>query len=175
MKYKVSICALLLTSLSAASAQVAAHSQPAGFTAPTTQISRPAGRPVARVNGVVLTDVDLVREEYAIFPYAKQHGGKIPADMEPGIRKGALDMIIFEELVYQDAQKRNVTISAERINTAMAEFRKQFDSTGTAIEERSRRKVLRECCGAPGFLRQKPAEVRISGILRHPDHFHHSA
>jgi peptidyl-prolyl cis-trans isomerase C len=95
---------------------------------PSAQISRPAGKPVARVNGVVLTDVDLVREEYAIFPYAKQHGGKIPAEMEPGIRKGALDMIIFEELVYQDAQKRNVTIPAERLNKAVAEFRKQFDT-----------------------------------------------
>ncbi len=75
---------------------------------PSTYL-RPAGKPVARVNGVVLTDVDLVREEYAIFPYAAQHGGKIPADMEPGIRKGAMQMIIFEELVYQDAQKRGIT------------------------------------------------------------------
>ena len=128
MKYKLSICALLLSSLSVASAQLASHSQQSGFSVPTTQISRPAGRPVVRVNGVVLTDEDLVREEYAIFPYAKQHGGKIPSDMEPGIRKGALDMIVFEELVYQDAQKRNVTIPPERLNKAMAEFRKQFDS-----------------------------------------------
>src|SRR5215472_7455565 len=128
MKYKLSICALVLASLSVVSAQVASHSQPSGFTVPSAQISRPAGKPVARVNGVVLTDVDLVREEYAIFPYAKQHGGKIPAEMEPGIRKGALDMIIFEELVYQDAQKRNVTIPAERLNKAVAEFRKQFDT-----------------------------------------------
>jgi peptidyl-prolyl cis-trans isomerase C len=128
MKFKVSICALVLSSLSVVSAQIASHTQPTGITVPTAQLSLPAGKPVARVNGVVLTDVDLTREEYAIFPYAKQHGGKIPADMEPGIRKGALDMIVFEELVYQDAQKRKITIPSERINKALAEFRKQFDS-----------------------------------------------
>ena len=37
-------------------------------------------------------------------------------------------MIIFEELVYQDAQKKRVTIPVERLNKAEAEFRTQFDS-----------------------------------------------
>jgi parvulin-like peptidyl-prolyl isomerase len=141
MKFKFAIGALVVSALSVTSAQVASHStsasaqiashstaQPQSFSAPV-QVSRAAGKPVARVNGVVLTDEDLVREEYAIFPYAKQHSGKIPPELEPGIRKGALEMIIFEELVYQDAQKRKVTISAERINKAEAEFRKQFDSS----------------------------------------------
>ena len=158
MKYKVPICALVLSSAFVSSAQVASHSQQAGFTAPTAQISRPAGKPVARVNGVVLSDVDLVREEYAIFPYAKQHGGKIPAEMEPGIRKGALDMIIFEELVYQDAQKRGITIPPDRIRKAEADFRKQFSSraefqlylesefqgNGNALREKIKRSLLIE-------------------------------
>ena len=109
---------------------MASHSpqQQAAFNVPSAQLSRPVGKPVARVNGVVLTDVDLVREEYVIFPYAKQHDGKIPADMEPGIRKGALQMIIFEELVYQDAQRRKVTVSPARIKKAETDFRSQFDS-----------------------------------------------
>ena len=67
-------------------------------------------KPVAKVNGTVLTDRDLVREMMVIFPYAQQHGGRFPKEMEPGIRKGALDMIIFEELVYQDAERRKVTV-----------------------------------------------------------------
>lgn len=132
MKFKLSICALALSLLSAASAQVSSHQQAQSqsqFTVASTQL-KPVGKPVARVNGVVLTDVDLVREEYLIFPYAAQHGGKVPADMEPGIRKGALEMIVFEELVYQNAQKRGITIPAARIGLAEAEFRKQFDSPG---------------------------------------------
>ncbi len=135
MKFKLSICAAVaIFSLPNAQAQVASHqptqlqSQPqSNFTVSSTYL-RPTGKPVARVNGVVLTDVDLVREEYAIFPYAAQHGGKIPADMEPGIRKGALQMLIFEELVYQDAQKRGITVSADRVSKAETDLRQQFSS-----------------------------------------------
>ena len=50
----------------------------------------------------MLTDKDLLREMYAIFPYAKQHNG-FPKAQEAGIRQGALEMIIFEEMVYQEA------------------------------------------------------------------------
>jgi peptidyl-prolyl cis-trans isomerase SurA len=132
MKYFFSICAAVLFAFAIAHGQVASHqsSQPQtkpSFDVPSTQL-KPVGKPVARVNGVVLTDVDLVREEYTIFPYAKEHGGKLPADMEPGIRKGALQMIIFEELVYQDAQKRGITIAQQRISKAESELRQQFAS-----------------------------------------------
>ena len=160
MKYKLLICALVLSLLSVAPAQVASHSQQQSqsqFTVPSTQL-KAVGRPVARVNGVVLTDADLVREEFLIFPYAAQHNGKLPADMEPGIRKGALEMIIFEELVYQDAERRKITIPAARIDKAEAEFRKQFESNAAfnqylqtefkgneqALREKIRRSLLIE-------------------------------
>lgn len=144
MKFKLSICAAVLIVSGVVNGQVASHqatftqsqqksqqppqgqSQP-HFSVPIISLT-PAGKPVARVNGVVLTDVDLAREEYAIFPYAAQHGGKIPADMEPGIRKGAMQMMIFEELVYQDARKRGLTIPPERIKKAEAEFARQFEN-----------------------------------------------
>ncbi len=86
------------------------------------------GKPVARVNGSVLTDRDLQREMFSIFPYARQHNGNIPQEMQPQIRNGAMQMIIFEELVYQEAQRRKITISPERLNRAEADFRKQFSS-----------------------------------------------
>lgn len=86
------------------------------------------GKAVARVNGTVLTDRDLQREMFTIFPYARQHNGDVPQEMEPQIRNGAMQMIIFEELVYQEAERRKMTISAERLNRAEADFRKQFST-----------------------------------------------
>ena len=139
MKYFFSICLGSLFAFAMAYGQVASHqqSQPQSpapaqaqsqFSVPSAYL-RPAGKPVARVNGVVLTDVDLVREEYVIFPYAKQHDGKIPASFEPDLRKGALQMIIFEELVYQDAVKRGITVSPEKLKKDEADFRKQFSTS----------------------------------------------
>ncbi len=120
---------VMLFGLPSASAQVAAHT-PAKFTVPSVQLAMPSGKPVARINGVVLTDRDLLREEYAIFPYARQHGGTIPQNMEAGIRKGAIEMITFEELVYQEAQKQKVAVPPERLAKAQKEFQKQFTNDG---------------------------------------------
>jgi peptidyl-prolyl cis-trans isomerase SurA len=63
-----------------------------------------------------------------MFPYAQQHGGKVPKSMEAEIRRGALQMIEFEELVYQEAQRRNMHISASRLDQAIAQLHAQFDS-----------------------------------------------
>ena len=88
----------------------------------------PPEKPVARVNGTVLTDRDLLREMFAIFPYARQHNGGFPKAMEDDIRKGAMQMIIFEELVYQEAKLRGMTVTPAQLNHALVEFRKQFKS-----------------------------------------------
>lgn len=123
MKSASLIGAVLLMSFSVAG-QVASH-VPTGVSA-TPATAQTAAQPVARVNGAVLTDRDLQREIFAIFPYARQHGGNVPKELEPGIRKGALQMIIFEELVYQEAQRRKMTIPPARMSRAEADFRKQF-------------------------------------------------
>ncbi|HZC23306.1 MAG TPA: peptidyl-prolyl cis-trans isomerase [Candidatus Binatia bacterium] len=132
MKQLLSIPVLLLVALSAANAQlVSSHeptvaAQPAGHTSMLgTTTLQPAGKPVARVNGSILTDRDLVREEYTIFPYARQHNG-IPTAMEADIRNGAMKMMEFEELVYQEAKRRNVSISPVQLQEAQKSFRKQF-------------------------------------------------
>jgi peptidyl-prolyl cis-trans isomerase C len=129
MKRTITIGALLLGTLVPMHAQLASSHASTQAPKPASVVTQmPVPTAVARVNGAVLTDRDLVREEYAIFPYAKQHGGNIPAEMEPGIRKGAMQMIIFEELCYQEAVRRGTTIPATKLQQAQATLRKQFPS-----------------------------------------------
>jgi parvulin-like peptidyl-prolyl isomerase len=160
MKYRLSICILLMTAVSGA-AQVASHAPSAIGAAPAAPAATPAAsplslspmlqindKPVVRVNGAVLTDRDLLREMYAIFPYAKQHNG-FPKAQEASIRQGALEMIIFEELVYQEAERRKLIISTTKLNQAEVEFRKQFHSPDEydqymQAEMRGSRQVLRQ-------------------------------
>lgn len=129
------ICLPLLASLLAigclpAMAQVAASHSPATTAAAPLAtagpVSLPTDKPVARVNGVVLTDRDLLREMYAIFPYARQHNGGFPKAMEADIRNGALKMIEFEELVHQEALRRGMTVEPAKVDRALAKFKEQF-------------------------------------------------
>lgn len=146
-----------------ANAQVASHA-PTAFKKELTAKSatpKPAlkvtGKAVVRVNGAVLTDRDLLREMYSIFPYAQQHNG-FPKELEPEIRKGALDMIVFDELVYQEAARRKLTIPEEQIAGAESELRKrvggpaafndllknEFSGSRQVLREKIRRSLLIE-------------------------------
>ena len=131
MNYTVSVSGLLLLALATAGAQVASHTPTVFKPAPTTAAASvpqvPSAKPVVRVNGSVLTDADLIREEYAIFPYARQHNG-LPPDLAPQIRDGAMKMIIFEELVYQEALRRKMTIPSAKMQKAESDFHKQFSN-----------------------------------------------
>jgi peptidyl-prolyl cis-trans isomerase SurA len=127
-------------------AQTAPNPQPM-FTATTVKAT---GKPIARINGTVLTDRDLLREMMTIFPYARQHGGKFPESMESDIRRGALDMIEFEELVYQEAARRDFKVSSARLELAMKVFRQQFASA-----EEFRGYLKEECGGSSLSLREK--------------------
>jgi peptidyl-prolyl cis-trans isomerase SurA len=121
----------MMLAVTAASSQMASHA-PTGLKQAPAQAQglvtlQAQGKPVARVNNTVLTDVDLLREEYAIFPYARQHNG-LPKELAPQIRDGAMKMIVFEELVFQEAQRRRLAIPAARMQKAEGDFRKQFNS-----------------------------------------------
>jgi parvulin-like peptidyl-prolyl isomerase len=151
MKYQLPIIGFLTVALSAASAQVASHTPTAAANPASVQISsaQVSDKAVARVNGAVLTDRDLLREMYAIFPYAQQHNG-FPKSQEAMIRQGALEMIIFEELVYQEATRRKLTVPAAQLNRAESEFRKQF-----ASPDQYQQYLQAEVHGSEQQLRQK--------------------
>jgi len=123
---------------------------------------QPHARPVARVNGTVLTEIDLLREMYAIFPYAKQHNGSFPRAMEADIRRGALKMIEFEELVYQEAKRRQMSIAPERLAKAEKQFRDHFSS-----EQEYREFLQMETNGSLLGLRTKIARsLLIEDLLK---------
>ena len=125
MKHTFPIFSFLLLTFATAGAQVASHA-PTALAQPPSQGGLTAtGKAVVRVNETILTDADLVREEYAIFPYARQHNG-LPKEMATQIRDGAMKMLVFEELVYQEAQHRKMTIPAAKLQSAEVDFRKQF-------------------------------------------------
>jgi len=131
MKYLV-VFALLLGAAVSVTAQVSSHAptgaaQPATPPASTDSAFQVSDKPVARVNGAILTDRDLLREMLQIFPYANTHGG-FPKAEEATIRQGALQMIIFEELVHQEALRRKLTVPPQQIKQAKLEFKKQFHS-----------------------------------------------
>jgi len=93
----------------------------------TSVAVQPTGKPVARVNGVMLTDRDLLREMMTIFPYARTHNG-FPKGQEAMIRQGALKMVEFEELVYQEATRRQMTVPPQKVNKAVGDFKSNFQS-----------------------------------------------
>lgn len=193
MKYQLSTSALLFLALAMASAQVASH-VPTVFK-PEVRVSAAdnsqdgeAGKIVARVNDAILTERDLMRELYTIFPYAKIHNG-VPKSMEPEMRKGAMDMIIFEELVYQEALRRKMTISPGRMKRAEIAFRKQFPT-----QQEYEAVVMAEVNGSQQKLQEKikrslliedllKAEIRDKSkvtvdaakayYLKHPEKFKH--
>jgi parvulin-like peptidyl-prolyl isomerase len=158
-RLSVALCVVLTSGL----AQVASHAPTLGSTSGKTVVATasapaPSGsaasmqvtdKAVARVNDTVLTDRDLLREMLAMFPYARQHNG-FPKSQEAEIRKGALQMIEFEELVYQEAERRKLTVPAARLSRAEADFRKQFSSQNDFEQY-----LKTECKGSRQLLRQK--------------------
>ena len=131
MKRKIVIIAAVMLVAAMLAAQAQQQNTSSSPFAPVqispTVMSSSLAQPIQRVNGVVLTQQDLLREMYAIFPYARQHNG-FPKAMEAEIRRGALLMITFEELVYQEAQRRKMTIAPARLAKAERDFQKQFGS-----------------------------------------------
>jgi parvulin-like peptidyl-prolyl isomerase len=130
-RYGLNIALLLAGTVAAG--QVASHvptKAPIPATASANGASgTPLSAPVARVNGTVLTQRDLLRQMMNDFPYARQHGGHFPKEIEADLRKEALKQIEFDELVYQEARRRGMSVSPAKLAKAVAEFKKQFSST----------------------------------------------
>lgn len=159
MEFRSYIAAVVLAGVSLSTAQMASHA-PTRATAPVAkkavanvaangEMAAMAAKTVARVNGAALSELDLRRMMYTIFPYAQQHSG-IPKDMEPEVRRGAMDMIVFEELLYQEAKRRNLAIAPEKLAKAEGAFRRQFPEKSMYDEY-----LKVEFKGSPEVLRER--------------------
>jgi parvulin-like peptidyl-prolyl isomerase len=125
MKLRFPICIPLLCAITAAAQLPPSHAPTvAAASAPPWS----AAMPVARVNDTILTDRDLMRQMINDFPYAKQHGNRFPKELEAEIRANALREIEFEELIYQEALRRKLSVSPSRLAQATREFKNQFPS-----------------------------------------------
>ncbi len=141
---------LLLTAISSALAQVPSHTPVvAGESLAASTTYHAIGQPVVRVNGVVLTDRDLLHEMYTIFPYARVHNG-FPKALEANIRDGAMKMMVFEELVYQQVRRINMTVPPAQLAQALIEFRQQFTTP-----QQYQQFLNEECQGSEKLLRAK--------------------
>jgi parvulin-like peptidyl-prolyl isomerase len=175
MKSQIKIVALLLAVSSASAQMVSSHaptsaapaatSYPEAAKAVTSGADASAlqvtGKTVVKVNGAELTDRDLLREMFALFPYAKLHGG-FPKKQEKEIRQGALQMIVFEELVYQEAMRRKMTIAPARVTREENNFKGQFSSQAEFNDY-----LKKELGGSEAKLRQQiKRSLLIEALLK---------
>lgn len=133
---------------------------------PTRSVSETAPSPVtatarvvARVNGAALTERDLHLEMERQFPFYRVHGGRVPAHLEPEIRKKALGRIIFEELLFQEARRRNIEISPQQVEIRINQGRQKF--TSKAEFDR----VISEQFGSEGEFRLRTKRALLAEAL----------
>jgi peptidyl-prolyl cis-trans isomerase C len=119
----VVVVTVILSGIGMAQEPVASH-------APTSSvISKASPAPstiVAKVNGVALTQAQLRAQEEAIFPYFKMHNGDIPASAKPEIHSQAMERLILDELIYQEAQRRHIAVPEAKYQKGIRDLRKSF-------------------------------------------------
>lgn len=97
-------------------------------TAPAKAATPAPASVVVRINGTGLTERDLQREMAKLFPYAGVHGGRVPGEYGAELRRKALDQIVFDELLHQEALRRKMTVPAATFDDVMAQARDRFPS-----------------------------------------------
>jgi hypothetical protein len=82
----------------------------------------------ARVNGVEITALDLVREMNKVAPKYSKGDEKVTPATTAKIKKEALDNLIFNELAVQEAVRQGMKVSPEKIDTVVDLMKKQMGS-----------------------------------------------
>jgi parvulin-like peptidyl-prolyl isomerase len=134
---ELAIAALVATPQWSAAQLLSSHQPTSNEPAATPTLpaapAKSPGAPIARINGIALTQDYLDEEMQRLFPYYAIHGGRVPPSAEAELKKQALHDAILHELVYQEAVRRNTTISPQEWQTRMSALRQGF-STQKAFE-----------------------------------------
>jgi peptidyl-prolyl cis-trans isomerase C len=85
-------------------------------------------KPAVEVNGVALTEHDVLEHVQHLFPYYSIHGGKVPDKYQAEIRQKAIDQIISEELVFQEAKRRGMKVPPATMQKVLGEAKARFPS-----------------------------------------------
>ena len=93
---------------------------------------------------------NMQRNTFVCYTCKRTRTYMLPGTFAPEMRKGALEMIIFEELLYQDALRQKRAVAPERLKQAEAEFRKQF-----ASEQEFNQVMQSEVHGSRQLMREK--------------------
>jgi len=84
--------------------------------------------PVALVNGVIIPGSDYERELNRYLQQASAQNQQIPNALLPQIKAKILNELIGLELLYQESQKKNINIDAERVNLQLKDIKGQYSS-----------------------------------------------
>ncbi|MEW6118398.1 MAG: peptidylprolyl isomerase [Nitrospirota bacterium] len=88
----------------------------------------------ARVNGVEIPVYELVREMNIVASQYLQAGQKKDAGFDERVRKEALDRLVLEELVVQEAARQGIVVKPETVDDVVKKF-KQHLKTEAAFNE----------------------------------------
>ena len=120
---QISVMAVVALAVAVSSAQLQTSHAPVKVAALSA-----TARVVARVNGVPITQDAFDREMQRVFPYFGMHGNAVPKEYEEDVRKKALNDLIDTELMYQEAIRRKLQITAAERQKRLAEIRSDYRS-----------------------------------------------
>jgi parvulin-like peptidyl-prolyl isomerase len=83
---------------------------------------------VARVNDVPITERDVREQSVRLFPYYSIHGGRVPDQYQGEIRQKAIQQLIMDELIYQEAKREKIAVPEKTMRDVLQQAKGRFGS-----------------------------------------------
>ena len=87
---------------------------------------KPTSDSVAVVNGQSISRIKFEREFQIYMQRLKTQGMPVVPESEPALRMQLLNDLIGMELLYQESQKKGITVSAEQVDNVVADIKKRY-------------------------------------------------